>query len=503
AAVRGIEPTDGRSIVGPARELARAYTTVVDPDAQVGPGEAPAALELWSDGRIADIADQVLKPGETLEYHRVGEERTRNVGIASIAAERPYDQPGRIQVFVAVENPDPEPRSIDLQLAVDGSVRSITPEPLEIPAARDDPQVGWLPGRRQLAFTPIEQSRGAVIEASILGEDGLASDDVAALVVPPARSLRVALVGRNRPVLRSLLEGMPLESLELLTPERFLAQLEEDSGDGWDLVILADVELPLAALPPGRYLSFGRTPPAAGLDEYGEPTSNAIVRKTRDSHPILRMVNLDDLFVGSMRKVVPGPGVVVLVDSGDGPLVLESDRGGVRLVHVTFDPLDSNWPYLRSFVNFTANAVDHLGNADDALTAKAGEPGFPISTRIPRGSNEVTLTPPGGEPVDLSLTPDGVVSWGPVRRTGLHEISWTDPRTGERASRTIAVNQLDRNERRVAASDAVEIGTEQVDGRRAVVGGSRWQDLWPWILAAVLALSFLEWFIWQRQAGAG
>lgn len=503
AAVRSIEPTDGRSLIGPAIELARAYSTVIDPDAQTGPGEAPATIELWSDGRIADLGDQALKSGETLRYNRVGDSSTANVGIASLAAERPYDSPGRIQVFAALENPDMEPRAVDLQLAVDGFIEDIKAEPIEVPGARDDPAIGRVPGRREVRFTPIEQSSDAVIEVSILGGDGLQVDDVAALVVPPAKRLRVGLVGTNRPVLRSLLEGMPLESLQVVSPSTFAAMASAGETERWDVVILTDPMPVIEELPPGRYLSFGPPPPIDGLEPFGEPERGALVRRTRDAHPVLRMVNLDDLFVGALEKIVLGAGVSVLVDSGDGPMIVEIDRGPVHLLHVAFDPLDSNWPYLRSFVNFTANAIEYLGNSGDALTTRPGSPGEPLSIRIPADAENVTITPPGGEPLSLTVGRDGDVSWGPARRAGLHVFEWDDPRSAERSSRVVAVNLFDRDERHVAAVEAIEIGTEAIAGRKAVSPGTRWQDLWPWLLAGALALSVVEWVLWQRQVGAG
>ena len=502
-AVNGIEPTDGRSLIGPALELARAYTTVVDPDAQSGPGESPAALELWSDGRVSDLPDQVLKTGETLEYHQVGDSGTANVGIASLAAERPYDEPGRIQVFVAVENPDPDSREVDLQLAVDGVVRSITPEPVMISAAREEPGIGLVPGRRQISFTPIEQSSGAVIEVSILGEDGLSSDNVAALVVPPAKRLRVALVGNDRPVLRWLLDGMALESLDVVSPSTFQQMALEQSIEDWDVVILADPDLDLESLPAGRYLSFGPAPPLDSLDPFGEPAKGVLVRRTRDGHPVMRMVNLDDVYVGSMEKLVLGPGVSMIAESGDGPMIMEIDRGPVRMIHVAFDPLDSNWIYQRSFVNFTANAIDYLGTSGDALTLRSGEPGGPLTVRMPRGATNASLRPPEGDSTSLTIDSAGDVSWGPARRTGLHEFSWTMPGESEQMTRLVAVNQFDRNERFVAAAESIEIGTERLQGQVVRASGTRWQDLWPWMLAAALALSVLEWVLWQRQVGAG
>ena len=66
-----------------------------------------------------------------------------------------------------MENADDEPATVALQLGVPGTVRSVTPEPIEVPAARDDPALGRVPGRRQVSFPPIEQTRDAIIEVSI------------------------------------------------------------------------------------------------------------------------------------------------------------------------------------------------------------------------------------------------------------------------------------------------------------------------------------------------
>lgn len=176
-AVRGIEPTDGTSRLGGALQLARAYLTVIDPDSQTGPVATPAAVELWSDGRIDDLDEQVLREGERLVYHRVGAIDAGNIGIASIAAQRPYDEPGKIQVFIAVENPTAEARKTDLQLSVNGVVRAITPVPIEIGPETEEPGLGKIPGRKQFAFAPFEQERNAVIEVLLLNEDAQPTDD--------------------------------------------------------------------------------------------------------------------------------------------------------------------------------------------------------------------------------------------------------------------------------------------------------------------------------------
>ena len=501
AAVEGIEQTDESSRIGEALTLARAYTTIVDPE-NPGPIESPAQLTLWSDGRIEDLDDQGLRSGETLEYRQIGDPLTTNVGISAVAADRPYDRPGTIQVFVAIENPDPAPASVDVQLSVDGTIVSILPEPVAVPAATTDQAEGMRPGRRQISFPPIEQPRGAVIEVALLPSDALGVDDVAGLVVPPTRRLRVGLVGRGGFILRSLLEGMSLQDFDVISAEDYRSGIADGTLPEYDVVVLENEDV--GPLPPGRYLSFGRTPEVDGLTEFGQSERGVLVRRTRDEHPVLRFVNLDELFVGEMRKFVPGPGVQTLVDSGEGPLVVEVDRGPLHLVHVAFDPLDSNWPYLRSFVNFVPNAIEYLGTSGDALTSKGFSPGQPIVARIPSNAIDVRMRTPGG--IDVEVAPDegGLVSWGPVSRTGLYELSWSLPGSDLRSVRRIAVNLFSENERRAGSLDEAVFGVEKISGDRVLVEGrTRWHDLWPWLLGMVVALSMLEWYLWQRQAGAG
>ena len=219
---------------------------------------------------------------------------------------------------------------------------------------------------------------------------------------------------------------------------------------------------------------------------------------------MLRFVNLEDLYVGEMRKLVAGQGVRTLVDTGDGPLVVEVDRGPLHLVHVAFDPLDSNWPYLRSFVNFVPNAIEYLGSSGDALTAKSVAPGEPIVVRVPADAVDVAIRTPSGETSPVTPDPGGLVSWGPASRAGLYDLTWRRPGSEEVFGRKVAVNQLSSEERDVASVEVTVLGAEEIRGDRVrAASGTRWYDLWPWLLGIVVVLSMVEWYLWQRQAGAG
>ncbi|MGA1393569.1 MAG: BatA domain-containing protein, partial [Phycisphaerales bacterium] len=397
-AIRAIEPSDAGSELRGALELARAFATTTDPEA---PQEAPEPIsfDLFSDGRLADLSTTVLRSGETLRFEPIGE-ATGNVGFEIAAAERPANRPGAIAVFASLFNAGFEPVSVRPAFSVDGVVQAVRPEPVSIAAASTDAATGAVvPGRAEIAFLPFEQPREAVITLSIAPEagatpraNGLASDDRASLIVPPPKRLRVLRVGQAGGVLSMLLDGLPLAANDSISRSEFEAK-GESATLGYDVVILDGVVL--ASLPPGRYLAFGQAAPIEGLDPLGE-RQGAAVRSLRREHPVFRNANLDELSIGTWRLIAPRGDVEVLAEGTGGPLVMWADRGEVKVLQVAFDPLDSNWPLLRSFVNFIANAIDHLGSIDDAAAAAALVPGDTLVVTVPVGATAIEVVPPAG-----------------------------------------------------------------------------------------------------------
>ncbi|MHC5115404.1 MAG: VWA domain-containing protein [Planctomycetota bacterium] len=193
-AIDRIRPTHGGTTLDEALKLARAYTTNVDPESD-RPVGAPATIEIFTDGRIADIDEQVLR-GERMIYYRIGTEEADNVTITTISVERPYDRPTAVEVFASLLNFNREPVICDVQLSVDDTALAV--EEITIPAAAIEPGTEQLlPGRNNVVFTPFEQPRGAVLEVANLRSDELPADNVAQVVVPPPKRLTVGLVPAN------------------------------------------------------------------------------------------------------------------------------------------------------------------------------------------------------------------------------------------------------------------------------------------------------------------
>jgi hypothetical protein len=495
AAIDRIQPTHGQTRIEEALKLARAYTTNVNPDQVDRPIADPATLELYSDGRISDAGDQVLRD-ETLNYHAIGSLEAGNVSIATISVERPYDRPTAVEVFVSLLNFNRERVTCDLQLAVDDRARAV--EEVTIAAAEIDEKSGvMIPGRANVVFTPFEQPRGVVIHVKNLREDDLDADNTAFLIVPAPRLLTVAIVCEGDPPwpLRNAIESANPQQIMVLSPAEFERLAGESTLDRFDVIVLNNYQP--TNMPPARYLTFGATPPLEGLNEYGEGDAQ-IILTARDDHPVLRIVPYDRLFISKFKLLQPSQEIQVLMEGTRGPAMVAISRGPMQVIHCTFDIMDTNWPIERSFVNFMVNALDYLGHSGEGLTSKSLAPGEAITSRLPATTSNIDLVSPdhpNGEPLK---TPDPAqFAWGPIRLAGLYVLGWKMP-DGSTESRPFAVNMFSETEGRIAVNPSLEIGQEQIAGRRA--DEAVYTPLWPWAIGFCLMVLMLEWWVYHRKA---
>lgn len=571
AAIDSILPTDAPTRMGEAMRLAKAHAPrrglVADPRSGelmsiegVEAGE-PVTIHIWSDGKVSDLAD--VKPGlsDEVVFHRVGLADSANLGIVGLRWERSYEDPTRLSVFASVQSTFDSPRTVDVELSIDGQVAGI--RTLELPAAEvrasrgaADASAGSegavirnvAPANSGVVFQ-VERSSGAIARVRLRSPntdrppagDVLESDNSAAMVIPPARKLSVVAVTRGNLFLAAALEGLPLARLDTKTPEEFQRLISGGRDIEYDVVIL-DSWLPGSGLPDGsrpvlpagRYLILGSVPPDLGIIDRGlagepGPTpgsrvgAEAVFIDWMRDHPVLRNLTLDPVIITEMRTVdvERGSGAVVIAQSSRGPGIIEasSSDGQWRTIVVPFDIARGNWAFDVSFVVFMASAVEYLGGGSDSgpVTIEAGrlppgmlQPGSILSDRLPVGAHGARVRLPvsgdrSGPPEDpLTVAPDGGIVYGPIRVCGLYKVGWSGPAgagdsTREGSSvRLYAANLLDPFESEVGASDEIALASRVVRARGgATVESSR--VLWPWFLLAALAVVMLEWFVYNRK----
>ena len=173
------------------------------------------------------------------------------------------------------------------------------------------------------------------------------------------------------------------------------------------------------------------------------------------------------------------------------------------MIHLGFDPLDSNWPFDRSFVTFIFNVIDYLGHFGEQLTERGLKPGSPIATRIPEAATDVEIETPDGMVVPLTVLEasgggGAAISWGPARHVGTYTLRWSMPGRDEPMTRRFAVNLASEREGFVVPVNEIRIGAETIDAAAESMG--RYTPLWPYAIALCLVVLMVEWWIYTRKA---
>lgn len=554
-AIEGITQTDAPTRFGPAFDTARALArTIMEEGKGLVNAGTNATIHLFSDGRLPDL-DQ-LRPGadDRLVYYPIGRTDSANLGIVGLRAERAFDEPAKLSIFVSVQNTARQPRKTDVQLAVDGQVVGV--REVTIPAARVEsveqgagdakPADGTkapdgtkptgttaatvqqdLPGISGVVFS-VDRAQGGLFTIQLrpalpegTPSDPLATDNFGYLVVPPAKRLAVALVTSGNLFLRGALEALPLAKLDVFTPGQG-ALLFDSAGkptsvydvyvlDGWlPAVPTRDGKAPASGTGPGlpqaRVLAFNvNPPPPLGMLDVGPGEATVVLKHERD-HPALRNIAMDALTISGTRKqsLPPGSGSRVLAEGVNGPLIFEVSDLGTRALVVSFDLLASNWPLDAGFVLFVAQGTAYLGQDAADTTAWQIKPGQTIEQVLPTGASSPRLTVPDGTRRELLLNPDGRVVFGPAQSVGMYTLSWagspgpTDTVAEGRARRPFASNLLDSRESDVATAPPSALTSLLFNAQ----AGQRPQSptrLWPWLLIGAVVVMVVEWFVYNRK----
>lgn len=522
AAINAIQPSDAPSSLDEAFKLVLAQApkeVMIEtrPDGSESRYERPpkpvGTIHLFSDGRLPDAAKVAPGREDVMVYHSVGSTDAVNIGITSLQAERAFEDPTKLSIFVNLSSTDPQPRSVDVELRVDNTVALIK----TIPLAAAKPAEGAPPGSALVAALGgdvfrMDRPEGGIVSLHLSpkGADVLAGDNTAFLVVPPAKKLAVAVVTRGNLFIAAALEALPLAKLETLTPEEFEKRRAAEQIDH-DVVVLdgylpdmpKDAEL---SLPPGRFLILGAVPTGPlGLVDLGKGEPSGFLDWSRN-HPALRGITLDAVNIVRTRGVeVPrASGAVTLATSGLGPAMIELAGGNARAIVVPFDIVESDWPFNVSFVVFMAQAIGYLGGDSDGL-GQLVQPGGVLSDRLPPGSRNVRVRLPDGSQADMGApAPDGRVVFGPIQRSGVYLVSWdgtpgpSDAVVSERAVRPFAANLFDAQESDLSAVEKLGLASREVTAEEAEQTRVA-KPLWPWLILAAMGLVLFEWFVYNRK----
>ncbi len=462
-------------------KLARAYTTTVDPEQDGLSTTESAQIELFSDGRIEDLQEQALQRGESLKYHMVGSIDDQNIGISTIDAKRPTQSSDEVQVFLSLSNSGDEEKTVDVELRIDGIPVGV--QQVLIPKMQND-----VLGTASLVFVPFSMPQSGIIQARVLHHDVLAIDNQASLVIPPAKDLKVLLSEIGPPIVQTVLKGMPLQELKVVNESELQSMI--DSGESSDFDVIVSRGVHLNSISRGNYFMFGEPPPITSLESFVDGESQVMI-VAKEGHPVMRFVRYEDIVVMKGHDVVLDQSTEVLLEGSHWPAILTLRENGVHLIYVSFDPIQSNWPYLRSFPFFVFNGIQFLGHQGDVLTAKSKQVGEAIleSNNTMSGAGTQIIEPDGTTHAAF-IDGNGNASWGPIRLSGVHSIST------EQSVTKVAINSP-VSESEISSVEQITIGATKVATSGS--SGSSFIQLWPWALGAVLFVLLVEWWVYQKK----
>ena len=467
-ALASLRPTEAPADLDRALALALAITEKDD----------SRDVVVITDG-VAPLRSELLSSAGGVRVARVGG-GDRNVAITSFdAVSRPGSEVDW-EVFVGVTNFGPAPVSVRVLLSVQDRVldaRSL--------------EVG--PGATEGAVMPLAARGGAVVGATIEGEDALAGDDHAVGVLPTRQRMRVAVVsasGRVDPWLDRALRPLGVE------PEPLAAGAHLEPA-AYDLVIFDGVTP--ASVPAGAYLFWNPKGAVAHAGETflesGAVVEGPVILDWERRSGLLRYVTFSDVHVRQGRTLAVPQGGRVLCEIEAGPVVVEGALGAVRFAAIGFDYRSSDLPYRAAFPILLSNAIATLPVVGERARPLSYPTGHAIVLDLPPDSSEeVTVVDPLGRRVPCRVAAGRYLFDG-ATRVGLYRVE--DGGVVKSAFGASLLSPAESSLAPTAPPPDASGGAGKSGGAAAVK-----RELYPWLLALALALLTVEWLVYHRRAFA-
>ena len=425
-------------------------------------------IHLFSDGAIPSLAEFENK-NLPLIYHRVGE-RANNLGIASLDVRPNPDNPAQRAIFTSVVNPSTNTQITDIELRFGDDVvetKSITAT-----------------GTNTLPIVFLAtQPRDGIFTVKIGGADDLAADNQASVVSILPRPVKVLLVTRGNRFLEKAIRPVPNVQLTI-------AAVLADDAPGYDIVVLDDVTPVM--WPKGSVLAI-HVNFTNLFPEVSRAEAPAIV-DWKNTHPLLRFVSFDNVFINESLAVKAPIWGVPIVDSSTTPLVIAGEIERKRVVWMGFDTMQTTWPLRISFPIFIQNALEWLnpasGNASQ-LTVKSGDP---FRLALADAVDTAQITTPDGAVKTVSLEKNTrELIFGDTTKQGIYKL-----RAGTN-DLSFCVNLMDAAESDIRPREELPLGKFG-----AGVAATRLEranmELWRWIALAGLVVLLFEWWWYHKRS---
>ena len=441
-------------------------------------GLPKAEIVVVSDGVLGDvneIAKHVDLSGVSLKFLPIGKSGT-NVAISEFSVRRyPLDK-SRSEVMLEVANTNDQAVQVELTLLGDGTIIDVS-------------RFALGPNERLPRYYQDLAGASRTLEAKIRMADGraddLPADDHAYALMPERHRARVLLVSKGNTYLEAAL--LLDEYLDVTTamPGKPLP------SEHFDVAILDGVA---DALPGTVGAALYLNPPDGGVPlKLGSSLSDFGFDTWDKKSAILRFLALGDVQVATGRALVPQPSDRVLGASDQGPILVSGARSGHAFVVLGFDPRNSDLVLRVAWPLFVLNTINAFVEEDTGYVSSF-RTGDVWRIPVPSSADSATVIDPRGVHHTVPVKEGRAVYLG--EEAGFYKLSagsGTDAVTSE-----FAANLSDLDESRITPQAQLALGNNKASAVSIGAPGSK-RELWVYLLAAVIALSVIEWITYHRR----
>jgi hypothetical protein len=441
-------------------------------------GLPKAEIVVVSDGVLGDlseVAKHVDLGSATLRFIPIGKSG-KNVAISEFSVRRyPLDK-SRSEVMLEIANTNDKPVQVELTLLGDGTIIDVS-------------RLALGPNERLPRFYQDLAGANHTLEAKLRLADGsaddLPADDHAYALMPERRRARVLLVSRGNTYLEAALlldEYLDVTTVAPGKPiptEHFDVAILDSAADALPDSVAAALYLN----PPeqGSPLKFGRELKDFGFDTWDKKS------------PILRFLALGDVQVATGHALVPTQTDHVLGASDQGPILVSGSRAGHQFVVLGFDPRNSDLVLRVAWPLFVLNSINAFVEEDTSYVSSF-RTGDVWRIPVPSSADSAIVIDPRGLHHTVPVKEGRAIYLG--EEAGFYKLvagSGSDAVTSE-----FAANLSDLTESSITPVTELALGKSRAQAVRFGAPGSK-HEVWVYLLAAVLALSVIEWITYHRR----
>ncbi|MFM9874332.1 MAG: vWA domain-containing protein [Fimbriimonadaceae bacterium] len=452
--VESLKRGDAPSDVGESLRLAMAL---------VG-RDAESRIVLLSDGCF-DSVGAVARGKSQILFEPIGA-KSDNLGIQALGTAQ---TPAGLQGYVGVKNFGLAQANSALTVYADG--KSVFSERVTVGPGQTVGRTVKLPGDAEIVQAKLDEG------------GFLKSDDIRWVPGDPAGSLRVLLITKGNLFLET---GLSLDARVVLDKSATVPTTEkaDSSGGGnYDLVIFDS--LPEVAVKAPMVVTFGVGGGSSPVQIGGKVRSPEVV--SVQDKGLLDGVSFEGVYLEDVYSVKPKAGAQALAKTVNGPLVV-SRENPKKQVYFAFDLLNGDFPLSVSFPIVLGNIVDLASGSNKAGISNLVT-GQTVGIPAKDGATLLVKQPDGSEILSKAL--NGRFTLRNFDQVGEYQVG-----EGEGAKRYL-VNMISDRESTIApVAEFAVAGGDAVKAKPM----ERFADLWKPLIAVMMGLLVLEWFVFMRRS---